>query len=104
MLCLRGTPQSASHRELFPGLEIPRPMSPPDAELGLPVADPTRVIVHLPPAQTHHVPTRRRMIPVAVSHLGKRVPCLFVSDIIGCERDLAGARLLQKIAHPVHVL
>src|ERR1035438_7805525 len=54
--------------------EIPRPMRAPDAELGVPLADPPRVIVHLPPAQTHHVPTRRGMKPVAVSHLRKRVP------------------------------
>src|ERR1017187_8278899 len=79
-------------------------MSAPNAELGLPLADPARVIVYLPPAQTHHVPPRRRMIPVAVSHLRERVPRLEVSDIVGRERHLGAAGPFQKVAHTVHVL
>src|ERR1017187_9272082 len=95
---------SISSPGLFPGPKIPRPMCAPNAELGLPLADPARVIVHLPPAQTHHVPPRRCMIPVAVGHFRKRVPRLQVSDIVGRERDLGGAGFFQEVAHTVHVL
>src|ERR1039457_6952244 len=92
------------HRGLFSGLEIPRPMRAPDAELGLPVVDPSRMIEHLPPAQAHHVPPRRRMIPIAVGHLGKGVSRLEVSNIVGREGDLGGAHLSQEIADTMHVL
>src|ERR1035437_3967931 len=97
-------PSTLPHRGLFTRLEIPRPMRPPDAELGLPVADPPRVIVHLPPAYAHHVPPRRRMIPVAVRHFRKRVPRPEVSDVIRRKRNLTGSRLVQKVANQVHVL
>src|ERR1039458_637788 len=102
----RGPPSPAPppYRRLLAGREIPRPVGAADAELGLPVVDPSRMIEHLPPAQAHHVPPRRRMIPIAVGHLGKGVSRLEVSDIVRREGDLGGAHLSQEIADTMHVL
>src|ERR1039458_3124542 len=98
------SPALPPYRRLLAGREIPRPVGAADAELGLPVVDPSRMIEHLPPAQAHHVPPRRRMIPIAVGHLGKGVSRLEVSDIVGREGDLGGAHLSQEIADTMHVL